>query len=202
MKKLFPILLLALFTGCLTTQKAEDFLMKKGALAGLCATEYPVADSLGAPVVDSIKPAHNPDYTPAIDNLDAAVNHLVTDLQQHADSACEEVQQRYRKELLQLQRQIRILKEQYRPCKPDTLLTTQYIYRRDRAYEAVLESQLKSYRDSLIRAHQTIAVKEAKIQDLTASRNWWRKWGGYLTWSVLAGLILLAVFRSRLPFKL
>jgi hypothetical protein len=32
--------------GCMTTQKATDYLKKKGELAGLCADEYPVKDTV------------------------------------------------------------------------------------------------------------------------------------------------------------
>lgn len=49
---------------------------------------------------------------------------------------------------------------------------------------------------------KVIAVKEAKIKDLSDSLSWWRKWC-IITWVIVAAYIGLRVFNPiQLPFKI
>jgi len=53
MRHLYIVLALLLLSSCMSTEKATGYLKKKGALAGLCAEEYPVRESYkpGKPVI-------------------------------------------------------------------------------------------------------------------------------------------------------
>ena len=133
MKNKLPILiLLGLFSSCITTQKATSFLETHGQLAGLCAAHYPVVDSQGTRTV-IYSPAPNIDYTGKLDSLKANFSDQLQAFrdaasQQAGDTTCVATIQALQAKYEALQASYLKLQRAYKPCNPDTAYITQDIY--------------------------------------------------------------------------
>lgn len=169
----YIIVIALLLAGCMTTQKATDFLQKKGALASICADAYPVRDSL------EIRERLHLD----------TITHTKTE---------------YATDTIYVQGEPVIIKAK---CPPSQTIT-KTVYR-DSIHYVENTAKLKVWQgkaDSLasvtIEKEKTIVLKESKINDLTDSRNQWRKWC-LITWIIVAVYIVLKVWRPvQLPFKI
>jgi len=184
MKTKLPILiLLGLFSSCMTTQKATSFLERYGQLAGLCAAHYPVIDSQGSRTV-TYNPAPNIDYTGKLDSLkvnfaDQLQAFRDAASQQASDTPCVATIQALQAKYEALQASYMRLQRDYKPCNPDTAYITQNIYHdTNPAKTAALSQIITRQRIDSVKADAALQTAQGK-----ASRRGKLMWG---TWILIA----------------
>lgn len=193
MKTSITILFAVLIVGCMTTEKATGYLKKKGQLAIECVKAFPVNDSFGEPKITGIKKADNQDLTGAINNLEEKANQVI----QQPDSNC-------KKEAIELKKEVAKLKEQYKPCKPDTVEIEVPHYIRDTKYEqAVRDSACREIeglerafrnKDSKLKATQdTLAYTKACLKQVEKERDKWQ-WKAIITWIIAVAILVSLIF--------
>lgn len=155
-------------------------------LAQKCAAEYPVKDSVGQEVIDSIRQAHNEDFTDAIDSVNRAAADLIARIRAGsgglADSIgreCADVIAGLNMQADSLGRYLKRLKAQYRPCVADTVYKTKTIFRENTARLAVCENE-KGKVVSELRAAQD------RLQAMTADRDEWKNTAKKRWWWIVA----------------
>jgi hypothetical protein len=196
---LMAFTLFFLLMGCNTYQKQLNTfrafaVAHTNELAPLCATEFPVKDSVGATKVDSTHKANNVNYQSKIDSLqqiaDAFAQHLAGDTAK--SNPCSSVAKVYQSQVAALNTRIRSLQEAYKPCKPDIVYKTQTVYRTDEAALAVANNKFTTANDSLKLVNSKL--KDAKAQSATRM-HWILILGGIL---LLLGIVTVLKFIGKL----
>lgn len=122
------------FSSCATQRNFEKYAQKHPVkLAELCIEKFPIRDSVGEPVFDTIRRSDNLDHTGTIDSLKQAADELVREMeskQMISDldrKKAVDIIGDYSKENESLKRKakslaadISRLQANYRPCLPDT----------------------------------------------------------------------------------
>lgn len=161
------LILLALFASCSSLK--EKSLKYAGnhpdEFAKFCADAFPVKDSVGEPAVIYLE-ADNKNYTNQIDSLKGIVDSLETS--NEADTT--DCGAQYRPQIKKLSDEIRRLKNNYVPCKPDTMQVTTTVFKENTARVKALSDELSDRNDEL-----------NKSKESSAKKNWW-----------IVGLALLA----------
>jgi hypothetical protein len=162
MKTILSILLAVCIMGCMSTQKATNYLEKKGKLAEVCATRYPVQDSK---II--IKEHVTTDTV-------LGTSYIMID-------TCDG-------------------KVVQKPCPPtktitNTIVRDTTIYKRDRAYEAVLLNELQAY-NKQIKALDSMNNKLSResIAYKKKANDW--QWKAIFTWVLVGVLGLFLISKS------
>lgn len=211
----FLVLITTVFSGCGAIKNAIDekrtgkakaqFDKHPDTAAHYCAVRFPLKDSL-APLV--YINSDNPDYTRLIDSILHAVDSIGKDSLNASwalavDSATTSLAGWFQKQLAASQKEnqglknmIQRLRDQYRPCSPDTV--KQIIFRIDGAAAADARAAAQREKDSRLRT-------EALNTSLKAKLNWW-KIACLITW-VLVGMIAglkigTLIAQSKIPIKI
>jgi hypothetical protein len=208
MRHLKFILIPAIFTlialSCVSVEKQRGranafFLAHPSELAEKCATTYPIVDSTGAPVI-TYKPADNTNYKGQIDSLTDIANQLTaysdalaTELHKRGLSVDSTPQYRaltisYKTTLKELQNRLDALKNQYKPCNPDTASILQPIYRKSTAELAAVNFRA----DSLLQAKQRTDIS------LESSQKSGKKLLWILICSILANIVFVIYIIKKL----
>jgi len=148
------LLIPALFQACVTQKKVERYLNEHPAVSSLyCATKYPVKDSIAPPIIKYI-PANNKDLTKAFDSLardNSSLKDDIDSLSELSKTDSSALGEKYRKTITGLNKklvsyinQIQKLKDEYKKCTPDTVFTTNTVYKRDTAKEKYLETKVSA----------------------------------------------------------
>jgi hypothetical protein len=189
----FIAIMYIMLFGCNTykkqLKKSTDFFNQyPSALAPICAKAFPVKDSIGGIVVDTIHRANNINYQGRIDSIqavaDALLNKLTIDTSK--SNPCNTYAKNYQKTITSLRNQVVTLKSLYHPCKPDTIRQTQTIYRTDVAALKVATDKYQVIRDSL-------KICQKQLSDETTTAHSWRKW-----FFICAGIIGISVLGTIL----
>jgi hypothetical protein len=196
MKKISILSLVAAFvllSGCNTLRKQTDkFNLFADAhpevLALKCVEHFPVRDSDGPTIIDSIRLADNISYFGKIDSIQAIADALRTTVKQDTNKSnpCAAVAKGYQAKINSLSDQVNILQKGYKVCIPDTVYKTKIVYRVDQAALAVANDKYAKLRDSLA------IVKDQLKQSKSES-------AGRLKWIfILGGIIGLSILGTIL----
>lgn len=176
--------------GCTTARKATAYMDKHPEVAAkYCSTAFPVRDSVGATIYDTVYVA-NQDWTQFLDSAVQSMEHIVAKadsdrfLAQKDHEACLEVVSGQEAEIKRLAASVRKVQTVYVPCKPDTIKISQTVYRENTAKVKHLEGQL--------------AVSNANLEESLKDESKWRLWC-LITWGVIA-LYVFARLKFKLPF--
>lgn len=190
---LVVLLLLLCCMGCTTQRKAINYFNTHELVAATyCAAKFPTTDSI-VTRIDTIVKANNKDYSKTIDSLTSAIEAISGEAKADSIKAslshkdCENVVQKLAQTNNSLRRQIAALKADYKPCLPDTIIKTTDHYITNKAREKELEIRL--------------ADMSTEKEMYQGRYQFWLKYG-IISMALLAILIVLIIFRSRLPFKL
>jgi len=130
--------------------------------ADLCATLFPVRDSVVQEGAAIYKPAENKDQSIPIEVLVKTVDSLVD--KSKSDSSQNAIL--HRMELSDLQKQLYSLKNSYQKCKPDTVFMPGKIhYRSNTAAEEALKLKLNNLSTEKTKVDQ-------KLSSTKITRNW------------------------------
>lgn len=196
MKKITILSLSAAFiflVGCNTLKKQTDkFNLFADAhtdvLALKCVQHFPVRDSDGPTIIDSIRLADNINYLGKIDSIQAIADALRTTVKQDTNKSnpCAAVAKHYQVTINSLSSQVDGLQKSYKPCGRDTVYKTKIIYRADSAAITVANNKYTKLRDSLV------IVKDQLKQSKSES-------AGRLKWIfILGGIIGLSILGTIL----
>lgn len=203
MRLLKFVVLFCFLVGCSQQKKINKAISTldnhPGAAADFCAVRFPVRDSVGEPVHDTIR-AKNQDYTPALDSLGDMISGIESQALKDRITAavslidCQAVVELKEHQISALAAQVQQLRSRYIICKPDTVKTMVPHYLENTAKVASLEYKnfdcQNSYKKAVDRGD---AFQE--------SRDKYRRW-----FFILLALVLVyiagKIFSSRLPFKL
>jgi hypothetical protein len=203
MKYLLLAIVICLFSCSIEKRvsKKTNWLLAHDKLSVVCARIYPVKDSVGK--FDTIYvPSNSPDYTKLIDSLYEELNKPNTSKDFSEDPSHDTTGNiqifggfaalfvsdsaklaEQNKLIFRLRNQVKFLKENYKPCDSNTVVTMP-VFMTDDAQVSALRSQLEK-KDNVIQSKdQTIEGKDKKIE---ASDKW--KWRFF----VLAGSIILGI---------
>lgn len=186
MKKTLSLILLCLFvlftltsilSGCNTYKKqlakaTAFFDANPTALAPICATKFPVKDSIGKATVDSTHKANNKDYSKIIDSVSKRADSLYKAMHSQANNPsdpCKATAKSYESKMALLYDEISALNHGYKPCLPDTVYKTVTIYQTNTAEVAVVQNQLDVKVDSLKLVKHDLQIKTAQ----STTRLWW-----------------------------
>jgi len=170
MKKLLIFVALAAAVGCKTPEMValKYYSDNPGKLAAICATNYPVRDSVGKA---EVLPSNNIDHTQEIDSLGQLVNNLKGQLEVDASKiaaggqiSAQEVA-KYKTQVSTLQKAMSDLRGSYVRCKPDTIKVP--IYRESTARVAALQATLQGITSQLDKT-------QTNLDNITEDRNRWR----------------------------
>ncbi|SKA29701.1 hypothetical protein SAMN04488128_103160 [Chitinophaga eiseniae] len=187
---LFSLLLL-MFSGCMTTNKARKiFDRNPGGFADLSIKHFPcIPDSAGKFL--RYKPAGNIDYTGALDSVKRSGDSLLAELararQYAADSIgrqCADLVDRYRRQVSGLAATLDSLQKNYRPPVPDTVGVP---YPVKSTAEMTLIAQL---RDSLVEKGRQISQLKIENADQRATISE-KKRQIILHWAAHVGVLVL-----------
>lgn len=144
MKPLFILIVSVLLYSCITTEKATNFLKKKGELAEICADHYPVIDTLfpGDTVIVT-------DTLETFDRDTITVSQIINDT-------------------------LVIIKTPPPKIIRETKIIRDTIVRRDRAREAALEQQLTDAYKIIGERDKKITELTNDFNDMKKKRNKWR----------------------------
>lgn len=188
------ILIMILCSSCNTYQKQlNKWTLFSDAhpnvVAERCAKDYPVKETVGATVVDSTRKANNQNYSTKIDSILQGAALLKKQLDQSAsgEASAGNIIAAYKEQVNGLVTQVQQLRQNYKPCKPDTVYKTQTVYRLDQAALAVCNNKLQVKNDSLNLVKSQFKDEKEK----SASRLHWLL--GCI--GVLIGLGVITVFK-------
>lgn len=168
------LLAILMLTSCTTANKAISYMDRHPETASnYCATRYPPRDSIVKG--DTVYlPAKNINYRFIVDSLKAGIRPIVIDNTMECLDAIADANAQIdlqNKEIEQQNKLINRLKQEYRPCAPDTIkIKGDVIYRENTAKVTAQQIQ--------------IAKLQAANGKLTDQRNWWRK-ACLITWGLL-----------------
>jgi hypothetical protein len=160
--------------GCTTQSKVQNWNNKHPELAAqYCADKFPAKDSVS--IKEVFLPGDSAEYLKSIDDLNQSVNALneINDSLIRvlvADTACN----KYLFTIRSLQRENTILRQKIAAikCPKDTIRKDSIIYRRDRAQEFVLETQINALQQDTSKLKAQVAGLKGKV----SSKNkhiWW-----------------------------
>jgi hypothetical protein len=167
-------LVIYILASCTTANKAISYMDRHPETASnYCATRFPVRDSIIKGDTVYI-PAKNINYRFIVDSLKSGIRPIVIDNTMECADAIADANAQVdlqNKELEQQNKLINQLKQEYRPCVPDTVkIKGDIIYRENTAR---------------VNAQQfEIAKLQASKEKQLSQRNWWRK-ACLITWGII-----------------
>jgi peptidoglycan hydrolase CwlO-like protein len=158
--KTFSLILLAFVLFSCGTQRKIDRAKKvfnsyPDSFAYQCDLFFPFKDSIGEPVIKYI-PADNKNYTAKIDSLTSAVKDLDNKLKKDTSN----IAKYYKGIVSKLASDIGRLKNNYKPCEPDTLKISYKTYKESTRKNKVYENQINDLKSKLEAANKEL--KEVK----------------------------------------
>lgn len=163
-----------IISACSASKKANNYFDKNlGELAVKCQEKFP-NDTIDRVIHDTVLKAHNDDFTKPIDSVKQEADNLQKLLQQSDTiKACKEVVAAYKKTVSNLQSNINKLQDNYKPCKPDTLIITKSYYIERTGKIEALKFQLSE-----------MSAKEEKQRK---RGDFWQKWALWASGLVALG---------------
>jgi hypothetical protein len=182
------LIIVALFlfglTGCLTEKNLPKHNDKfPSAAAEYAHKKFPLKDSAGRIDTTYIK-ADNKDYSSLIDSINNVIDSINTDWTNAIDSSTTAVSEALLKKIIDGKKEIEGLKgviarlrNEYRPCKPDTIKLASNNYWIDGSAITMYEQE-----------KQKVATVTGELQKTKDKLNWW-KTACIITWSII-GIVL------------
>lgn len=189
MRQYFWLVALVLLGGCLTTQKATNYLRDKNKLSEVCEQNYPT------PIVstdsteykfwlnanDSLKNA----FLNLLDSSSGEISSLRQKVgfykegNQYSIDSCDAAVTYYGQRLTKIVDSMSlIIKNKVKPAPPIV------IYRIDSTQLSFLHDQLKEQKDLTTKAIQNEQKVQAEKDSVTSNRKWWR-WAAISTWALI-----------------
>jgi hypothetical protein len=190
-----------LFASCSASKQAHRYFDRNPhEFAGDCADAFPLRDST-AEKIGPVRQADNPNYQHAIDSVAQEVAHLKAQVQ--ADTSLTAAG--YRGQIGALEKIVKKLRDDYKPCKPDTLTVTREIYRENTA-RLVAESQRHAETTAYLEAAEkerdelkaTVKAKDAELSDVKKERNR----ANTRFWLTIAAAGAFVIYRVLRAFKI
>lgn len=166
MKNKFNLIVLILFMGlfitaCTTQRNAEKYMdAHPDVSAAYCAKEYPVKDSIGKPNIVYVK-ADNKDLSRALDSVKNENDDVRKEFEELKEISKIDTSTVYRDKISKLNdkmesysKKIQKLRDEYKPCKSDTLLITEKHYLTNTAEVHDVKNKLRDANIDLVAARK------------------------------------------------
>jgi hypothetical protein len=155
-----------------------------------CADAFPVKDSIGEDVIDSIKTADNIDLSQWLNSLYTELDNLkdrfakdTTDMARH-----------YTDQINTLVARVNAVNREYKPCLPEVIYKTRPVYQENTARIKALGAQIDSlFQDGIkCKEREREALKQAEKYEKRAST---RLWAIIAIGTVILGYVVLQIKR-------
>lgn len=152
-----------------------------GEFAKNCADAFPVKDSVGEDVVDSIKTADNIDLTQWLNSLYGELD----DLKERFARDTTAMARHYTDQINVLVERVNAVNRQYKPCLPEIIYKTRPVYQENTARIKALGAQI----DSLV--YEQVKCKQSTEQALNEAERH-KKRASTRLWAIIAmGVVIL-----------
>ena len=190
------ILLLAFLSGCKPSEQVKRsralqfYNEHPSEFAKNCADAFPVKDSVGDEVIDSIKAADNLDLSLWLNSLYGELDALREKLDRDTNAMA----RRYTDQINVLVGRMGALNQHYKPCEPEIIYKSKPVYQENTARIKALGAQIDSLWQNEVRCkeREQEALKQAERYKKRASS---RLWAIIVLTGVIVAYVILQIKR-------